>query len=125
MCWQRLGRYMRRDAVLLAEIVTAVRRILELAAGQSAGEIEVAPDRRDSLLWNFTVLGEAVSQLSAGLKADHPMVPWTDASRLRNRVVHGYWSVDFEVLIATARDDLPSFLGGVESVLAFLIEDAG
>ncbi|CAB4742737.1 unannotated protein [freshwater metagenome] len=39
---------MRRDAVLLAEI-------------------EVAPDRRDSLLWNFTVLGEAVSQLSAGL----------------------------------------------------------
>ncbi|CAB4900524.1 unannotated protein [freshwater metagenome] len=116
---------MRRDAVLLAEIVTAVRRILELAAGQSAGEIEVAPDRRDSLLWNFTVLGEAVSQLSAGLKADHPTVPWTDASRLRNRVVHGYWSVDFEVLIATARDDLPSFLGGVESVLASLVENAG
>ena len=116
---------MRRDAVLLAEIVTAVRRILELAAGQSAGEIEVAPDRRDSLLWNFTVLGEAVSQLSAGLKADHQAIPWTDASRLRNRVVHGYWSVDFEVLIATARDDLPSFLAGVESVLASLFEDAG
>lgn len=116
---------MRRDAVLLAEIVDAVGRILELTAGPSAAEIEVAPDRRDSLLWNFTVLGEAVSQLSVGLKADHPAIPWTDASRLRNRVVHSYWSVDFEVLIATARDDLPLFLAGVESVLASLIEDAG
>ncbi len=47
-----------------------------------------------------------------------------DASRIRNRIVHGYWSVDFEVLIATARDDLPSFLVGVETVLASLVEDA-
>ncbi len=68
---------MRRDALLLAEIVNAVERILELAAGVSADEIEVAPDRRDSLLWNFTVLGEAVSQLSTSLKADHPAIPWT------------------------------------------------
>ncbi len=34
---------MRRDALLLAEIVNAVERILELAAGVSAAEIEVAP----------------------------------------------------------------------------------
>lgn len=71
------------------------------------------------------MLGEVVSQLSTGLKADHAAIPWTDASRLRNRVVHGYWSVDFEVLIATARDDLPSFLEGVESVLASLDKGAG
>ena len=116
---------MRRDAVLLAEIVNAVGRILELTAELSASEIEAAPDRRDSLLWNFTVLGEAVSQLSADLKAEHPAVPWTDASRIRNRIVHGYWSVDFEVLSATARDDLPSFLAGVATVLVSLGNDAG
>ncbi len=116
---------MRRDALLLAEIVNAVERILELAAGVSAAEIEVAPDRRDSLLWNFTVLGEAVIQLSTSLKADHPAIPWTDASRIRNRIVHGYWSVDFEVLIATAREDLPSFLADVKSIPVSLVEDAG
>jgi hypothetical protein len=38
---------MRRDAVLLAEIVNAVGRILELTANLSAAEIETAPDRRD------------------------------------------------------------------------------
>lgn len=63
---------MRRDAVLLAEIVSAVGRILELTAGPSAAQIEGAPDRRDSLLWNFTVLGEAVSQLGCRLQRVGP-----------------------------------------------------
>lgn len=79
----------------------------------------------NSLLWNFTVLGEAVSQLCAALTADHPAIPWTDASRLRTRIVHGYWSIDFEVLSATVRDDLPSFLAGVETALLSLGDDAG
>jgi uncharacterized protein with HEPN domain len=39
--------------------------------------------------------------------------------------VHGYWSVDFEVLSATARDDLPSFLAGVETALLSLGDEAG
>lgn len=108
---------MRRDALLLAEIVAAIERIVEIAADASPSDIETSPDRRDSLLWNFTVLGEAASQVSSGLKAQHPEVPWTDASRTRNRIVHGYWSVDMEVLAEIARDDLPSFLAGVNSVL--------
>ncbi len=98
----------------------------------SSNSLRDCPQRRSKLpptvairsSGTFTVLGEAVSQLSAGLKAEHPAIPWMDASRIRNRIVHGYWSVDFEVLIATARDDLPSFLVGVETVLASLVEDA-
>ncbi len=79
-------------------------------------EIEETPDQRDALLWNFTVLGEAANQVSTEVKSQSPELPWADASRTRNRIVHGYWSVDFEVLVAIARDDLPSFLVGVRSL---------
>ncbi len=47
-----------------------------------------------------------------------------DASRIRKRIVHGYWSIDFDVLVATARDNLPSILAGVETVLASVVEDS-
>lgn len=50
-------------------------------------------------------------------------VAWADASRTRNRIVHGYWSVDFEVLSAIARDDLPAFLVGVRSALDAMVEE--
>jgi uncharacterized protein YutE (UPF0331/DUF86 family) len=35
---------------------------------------------------------------------------------MRNRIVHGYWSIDVDVLTATARDDLPAFLAAVRAI---------
>ena len=67
------------------------------------------------LLWNFTVLGEAITQLSESIRTDQSAVPWSDPVRLRNRIVHGYWSIDLDVLLATARDDLPAFLVAVRA----------
>jgi len=101
---------MQRDRLLLAEIVDAAARLVELTAGQTATDIQGDRDRRDALLWNFTALGEAVAQLSEGIKGGHPAVGSGDPVRLRNRIVRGYWSVDLDVLVATARGDLPASL---------------
>ena len=107
---------MQRDRLLLAEIIDAAERLVELTAARTAADFEADRDRRDALLWNFTVLGEAVAQVSEAVKAAHPQVKWNDPVRLRNRIVHGYWSVDLEVLVATARDDLPAFIARVRTI---------
>ncbi len=75
-------------------------------------------DLLDALLWNFTVLGEAARSVSDEVKAGHPDVPWADPVRLRNRIVHGYWSVDLDVLTSTARDDLPALIEALERIRA-------
>jgi uncharacterized protein with HEPN domain len=108
---------MQRDRLLLAELIDAAERVVALVEGHDADEVEADRDRRDALLWNFTVLGEASMQLSADLKAAHPEVPWADPARLRNRIVHGYWTIDFEVLVVTARDDLPGLVTNVRAIL--------
>jgi uncharacterized protein with HEPN domain len=63
------------------------------------------------------VLGEAVGQLSEEIKEDHPEIGWSSPVRMRNRIVHGYWSIDLDVLVTTARDDLGGFLEAVRSLL--------
>jgi uncharacterized protein with HEPN domain len=108
---------MRRDGVLLAEIIEACERIVSLVADRSASDFEDDLDRRDALLWNFTVLGEAVGQLSDDIKHDHPEVGWASPVRMRNRIVHGYWSVDLDILVATAGDDLGLFVERVRAIL--------
>jgi uncharacterized protein with HEPN domain len=62
------------------------------------------------------VLGEAVAEVSDETKSSHPEVDWGAPVRMRNRIVHGYWSIDVEVLSATARDDLPPFLAAVRAI---------
>ena len=100
---------MQRDHLLVAEMNGAAERIVDLVGDRTPSEISTDDLRRDAMLWNFTVLGEAAAQVSEELKADHADVSWSDPIRLRNRIVHGYWSIDMDVLVATATEDLPGF----------------
>ena len=62
---------------------------------------------RDALLGNSTVLGEAAAQLPDDLKEHFPEIPWQQPSRLRSRIVHGYWFIDLNILLATATEQPP------------------
>lgn len=51
------------------------------------------------------------------VKDTHPQIPWRAATRLRNRIVHGYWNIDVETLVATAVDDLPGMVTELEEAI--------
>jgi uncharacterized protein with HEPN domain len=72
------------------------------------------------LLWNFTVLGEAAGQVSEEVKERFPDIAWQQPQRLRNRIVHGYWSIDLAVLHTTATDQLPRFASSLRRALLTL-----
>ena len=64
----------------------------------------------------MTVIGEAANQLPDSLRDDHPDVPWRQPTRLRNRIVHGYWGIDLEVVHTAALVELPDFVRHVREV---------
>lgn len=101
---------MRPDLLFVAEMVDAAKRIVALAADRDAHAVDQDATVRDALLWNFTVLGEAANQVSQETRERHPDVPWRRAAGLRNRIVHGYWSTDTDVLVSTAHDVVPALL---------------
>jgi uncharacterized protein with HEPN domain len=111
---------MRREVLLISEMIDAAEQARELVAGVDLDQLDADRQRRDALLWNFTVLGEAAAQLDAEVKDRFPEIPWAQPARLRNRVVHGYWSVDLEVLHTTATDLLPAFVDQLRRALAVI-----
>jgi uncharacterized protein with HEPN domain len=64
-------------------------------------------------VWNFTVLGEAAGQLSDEIKNCHQRA----AARPRNRIVHGYWSIDIDIVHTTATTQLSEFAVAPRTVL--------
>jgi uncharacterized protein with HEPN domain len=108
---------MRRDVLLLEEMIEAADQAIALVRGLSLADLSQDRLRRDALLWNFTVLGEAATQLTEELKGQFPEVPWRQPARLRNRIVHGYWSIDLDVIHATAERQLPSFVAELRVAL--------
>ncbi|MBO0730885.1 MAG: DUF86 domain-containing protein [Acidimicrobiaceae bacterium] len=55
-----------------------------------------------------TELAESVSRLPATYRDRHTMVAWRDVAGMRNRVVHNYEEVDFQVVWQTLVHDLPN-----------------
>lgn len=56
------------------------------------------------------IVGEAAKQVTHPTRADHPQVPWSEAARMRDRLVHHYFDIDLDVLWATVSTDLPALL---------------
>ena len=101
---------MRRELLLIGEMIDAAVQAQTLVAGLDAATVAVDRQRRDALLWNFSVLGEAAAQLDEAVKSRFPTIPWARPAQLRNRIIHGYWSIDLEILHTTATDLLPEFV---------------
>lgn len=98
-------------------MLDATRQVQLLVSGHGGAALAADRVRRDALLWNDTVLGEAAAQLPAELKAEHRDVDWARPTRLRNRIVHGYWSADLDILVTTAIDDFPSYAADLTGVM--------
>jgi uncharacterized protein with HEPN domain len=115
---------MQRDVLLLTEMIDSAEQAQQLTAHITVSQLEADRQRRDALLWNFTVIGEAAGQLSAEVKDKFPDMPWQQPTRLRNRIVHGYWSIDLEVLHTTATEQLPAFTASLRTILDSLTGNA-
>lgn len=111
---------MRREILLIGEMIDAAEQAQRLIMGIDVDALAEDRQRRDALLWNYTVMGEAAAQLTDEVKARFPEIPWAQPSRLRNRVIHGYRSIDLEILHTTAEDQLPQFADQLRAALTEL-----
>ena len=108
---------MQRDRLLLADMLAVGSRIAELVADHSLDDFTTDQTLREAVLWNFTVLGEAASQLSLDLRDRHGEVNWRDPIGPRNRIVHGYASVELDIVYAAGTTGVPKLVDEVRAIL--------
>jgi uncharacterized protein with HEPN domain len=102
----------------LHHILTEVEYLLERSAGLSREDYHGDPTLQRAFLWSLTVIGEATKNLPEPLKKRNPQVPWSHAARMRDRLVHGYFGVDHDVVWEVVRDDVPPLGQMIQDIIA-------
>ena len=59
---------------------------------------------------------EAAARVPDDFRRGHRDVPWQDVADLRNRLIHGYDVVDFDILWEIIRRDLPPLIAALERI---------
>ena len=70
-----------------------------------------------SLVRLLEIVGEAASRVPADERAKYPDIPWAQIVSLRNRLIHGYDNVDFDILWQIVTQDLPPLIVQLEKIL--------
>jgi uncharacterized protein with HEPN domain len=97
---------MRRDAERLADIVEAAEKTAA-RVGKGREAFNADEDMQIVLVHLIQIIGEAAAGVSENLIVANPEVPWRQIIAMRNRVVHGYFEVDLNILWDVAIGDLP------------------
>lgn len=88
-----------RDAdLLLHDILEASEDIVVFTPGMSFGEFVNDDKTRAAVLDKFAVMGEATKMLPDQVREQYPAIPWRSIAGLRDRVIHRYIGVDYELL---------------------------
>lgn len=109
----------------LRHMVVSARHVREYTFGMSREEFEHDAKTQDAVVFSIGRIGEAATQLTARFPEyaeAHPQVPWSLMKRMRNRMFHGYFAINFSVVWATIHTDLPVLESQLVDMLASLPE---
>jgi uncharacterized protein with HEPN domain len=110
----------RDDRVTLQRMLDSTDRALSLAESRSRRGLDEDWVAVLALMQLLQILGEGARRLSEPLRQQYREVPWSQIIGLRNRLIHGYDTVDLDRLWQVVSVDLPQLRVNLTRMLASL-----
>jgi uncharacterized protein with HEPN domain len=66
----------------------------------------------------IVIVGEATKQIPDSIREKYPEIPWRDMAGIKDRLVHGYFKVNLEIVWITAAIEFPELRPTMQNVLA-------
>jgi len=112
----------RSEKLYLHDILNAITRIEGHIIGVDKDTFISNALLMDSVLYNLVMLGEAVKNISDKRRDRYPDVRWREIGRFRDRLVHHYFGLDYDLIWEIVDDHLTPLKIAVEHLLE-TIED--
>ncbi len=97
-----------KDQGILEAIVRHCDSIERIKTNLSRDELDQDEDRRDLLCFHILQIGELVNHVTEEFKNSNNSMPWQKIVSMRNKVAHGYDTVDNDKVWDTVNNDINS-----------------
>lgn len=98
------------DTARLRHMLDHAREAVRMATGRTRRDLDT--DRQFALAMTrlLEIIGEAAGRVSHDTRGRLTAVSWSQIVGLRNRLIHAYEAVDFDILWKVVQDDLPALI---------------
>jgi uncharacterized protein with HEPN domain len=107
-----------KNIVRLRHMLDAARKIMKFTSGKVRSDIDSDEMLLLAILKLIEIIGEAATYISSEEKDKHPEIPWKQIISVRNRLIHGYFDINHDILWEIAIQDLPPLINNLENILS-------
>jgi uncharacterized protein with HEPN domain len=100
-----------RHTDYLEHMLESVRLARRYSNGLTKAEFVEDKKTQQAVILNLLVIGEAATQIASGhpdFAEQHPEFPWKQMRGMRNRMTHGYFEINLDIVWDTVRQSLPA-----------------
>lgn len=109
----------RKDnLVYVDDILSAIKKINKFCTGIEKDNFMKNELLMDAVVRNLEIIGEAASKLTASFRERHKGIEWRKIIGMRNRIIHAYDTVNFEIVWDVVREDLPELKKKLKTIVS-------
>ena len=101
----------------LQDMIACSEKALHYCHGLQKEDFLTSPANYDATLWNLTIMGEAASNLPSSITESYRDIPWREIIGTRHHLVHGYFTINQDVVWHIVEVDLPTVLPRLYTIL--------
>ena len=100
----------------LDDILDGVEKINRYTGEMTYEEFVGDSKTVDAVLRNFEVIGEAAKNVPDEIRQEYDDVPWAEMAGMRDKLIHGYATVELQIVWTTIQEEIPVLKTQIESV---------
>ena len=101
----------------LRHVLDEADYLLAASAGVSKDQFLQDETLKRAVVRSIEVIGEAVKQVPSDFRDNHATIPWKAIAGMRDRLIHGYFGVDYEIVWDVVQNKIEPLRRDIEKIL--------
>lgn len=109
---------MKRDYKLfITDIISSMDDIEEFIGDMDVEQLKKDKKTSNAIIRKFEIMGEAAKNVPDEIKNKFSNIPWKSITGMRDRLIHAYFEVDYNLVWSAVKSDIPIFKPKLKKVL--------
>ena len=101
----------------LRHMLDSAEDAVDFAAGKSRKDFDDNRQLLLAIIKSIEIIGEAAAKISEARKVKNDNIPWKDIIGMRNKLSHGYFDVNLDIVWQTVKTDLPELIKALKEII--------
>ncbi len=113
----------RKDNLFIQDILQAIEDIDTFIKDIDFEEFCKDEKTKSAVVWQIHKIGEATKNISKLIREEYKEVPWKYMARMRDKITHFYFGIDYEIVWDVVKKKLPEIKLLIEKISKDLQEN--